>query len=156
MVQCSPISILVRPRASPLPTVIDVHPQLRCCSHRHWEGISGAGRGPSTSRRGCRADLESSLAFWTSQGQRPEFSISAVNTETCGESCKRIFPNLHKMTAAIYSVSLCRRCFSHTIILFSNTNILFNPQRCCSFMRWVRKMKTRVFNHILHGDSTSN
>lgn len=117
--------------------------QLRCCSHRRWEDISWAGRGHSAPRRGRRAGLDSSFAFWTVQKQRSEFSISAGKPETCGEICNGTFPKLQKMVATIYWVSLHNRCFSYALS--------FNLQQHGNFMRWVRKMNTSEFNQIVPG-----
>ena len=94
MVQCSYINILVIPRVSPSLAVIYGYLQLRCCNHRCWEEMGWAVREMSASRRGYRADLESSFAFWGSQGQGPELNISAVNPEACREPFQESALNL--------------------------------------------------------------
>lgn len=128
LVQCSHISIPVIP---PSLAVIHGSLQLRCCSHRRWEGILWPGRGLSAPESICRADLESSFVFWKLQGPRPEFSISTVIAETCGEPCKGSFSNVREMIVGIDGVSLCNRCFPYTILL--------RPQYPCNPMRQVRK-----------------
>lgn len=138
LVQCSHINIPVIPRASPSLAVIHGSLQLRCCSHRGWEGVLWAVRGLSAPESICRADMESSFVFWKLQGQRPEFSIRAVIAETCGEPCKGTFSNLRKVLVGIDGVSLCNRCFPYAV--------LFRPRHPCNSMRQVRKVETRQLN----------
>ena len=121
MVQCSHINILIIPRVSPSLALIYGYLQLQCCNHRCWEGMGWAVREPSGPRRRCRKDLESSCAFSRSQAQRPEFSISVVNPETYGGSCKGSFPHLWKIMAVTYWVLLCNICF-HTVSHVSLNN----------------------------------
>lgn len=147
MVQCSHINILVIPRVSPSLSVIYGYLQLWCCNHRCWEGMGWVVRGLSAPRRGCRADLESTFAFWGSQGQGPEFNITAANPAACRESCRASFPNLRKTIAVIYWVPSCNQCSSHSI--------LCDPRQHFNSMRQVRKVK-RQFNPIVQGHRTSN